>query len=373
MRRSVSEFDWNALPSVTKVDRAAFRNAMGTIDHYVDGARFVGELARLSTDLVVGPPRAAHKNAWLPNAIAVRLSATDVLGISPGAILEVDTPFAVALVSRVLSRETTPFVRARVAPDALAGAWCAVLMHVLRGSSRHVGLVAFEAGPAERVSGAWIAHGISFAALTGVIVHADQTYPYRLLIGAHPQVPTRPFLREHLLRMGRMPLRLPLIGAEGTLTHEEFESIRVGDIWLPDVWHVEREGRSGRNGEELAGNPLVAAADFSYAWRAAITRPAEITLESVVAIESNMTMKPHDSNDALIAGLGSAPLSLRLELGSVELTAREWASLSPGSVLSTGLPIGTRVILRAGSVAVATGELVNVEGELGVRILERIT
>ncbi len=367
MKRVVSAFNWSALPSASKADRTALREARDIIVHYVDDARFVTELARVSPELAVQSPRVGTKNTWLPNAIAVRLSSTDVLGTAPGAILEIDTAFAVAIVSRLLSRDGVPFVRARVAPDALAGAWCAVLMRVLRGSSRNdAALVAFEAGPAERVTGAWLAHGIAHTALTGTLVHAEQTYPYRLLIGAHPQVPARPFQREHLKQMGRVPLRLPLVGAEGTLTRDEFDSIRVGDSWLPDVWHVERKGNT------IAGNPLVATPDFSYGWRATITRQTEVTLGDVTAIQSPMTTDPHDSSDALIAGLGSAPLSLRLELGSIELTAREWASLSPGAVLSTGLPIGTRVILRTGSVAVATGELVNVEGELGVRILERI-
>ena len=40
------------------------------------------------------------------------------------------------------------------------------------------------------------------------------------------------------------------------------------------------------------------------------------------------------------------------------------------AVIVTGAAIGTRVVLRAGKQAVAFGELVDVDGEVGVRILE---
>jgi flagellar motor switch/type III secretory pathway protein FliN len=298
----------------------------------------------------------------LPNAIAVRLCAADVLGSSPGAIVEIDAACAVAVVSRVLGHDPIALVRERFVPDALAGAWAAVLMRVLRASSRQTAVVAFEAGPAERVSSAWVTHGVAHTALVGSLTYEEQTYPYRVLIGPHPLKAASTFLRGDLMAMGGLPIRLPVVGAEGSLDREEFESLRIGDIWLPDIWHVTCAG-SG-----LEGNPLVATGDFSYAWRSTITRHDQLSIGP--AIEHIMT-HVQDSSDALIAGLASAPISLRLELGSVELTAREWATLAPGAVLATGLPLGTRVILRAGGMAVASGELVNVEGELGVRILER--
>ncbi len=363
MLQNVDAFPWESLPVVTRDAMGAFHRALETLVHYVDDSLFASEVARLLPELKVMPPRLANTGAVLPNAIAMRLCAADVLGASPGAIVEIDTACAVAMVSRLLLRDPVPFVRDRVAPDALAGAWAAVLMRVLRASSRQTAIVAFEAGPAERVSGSWIAHGVAHTVLVGSLTYADQMYPYRILIGPHPLVAASSFTRRDLLAMGGVPLRLAVVGAEGTLARDVFESLRAGDVWLPDIWHVTSTAN------RLEGNPLVATADFSYAWRSTLTRADQLSLGPVL---ENMMPPAHDSSDALIAGLGSAPISLRLELGSVELTAREWASLSAGAVLSTGLPIGARVVLRAGSVAVATGELVNVEGELGVRILERI-
>jgi flagellar motor switch/type III secretory pathway protein FliN len=64
------------------------------------------------------------------------------------------------------------------------------------------------------------------------------------------------------------------------------------------------------------------------------------------------------------------PLVVRVEIGTVTLLAREWAELQPGDVIETGRHLAEPVVLRVAGQEVAKGELVNVEGELGVRIRE---
>jgi len=63
------------------------------------------------------------------------------------------------------------------------------------------------------------------------------------------------------------------------------------------------------------------------------------------------------------------PIVLEVELARVELPVAELARLEPGSILT--LPVDRRglVTLRAGERAVARGELVDVEGAVGVRVL----
>ena len=68
---------------------------------------------------------------------------------------------------------------------------------------------------------------------------------------------------------------------------------------------------------------------------------------------------------------GEVPVVVRVEIGSVEMRAKEWAALGPGDVISLGRKIGEGVTLRVGGVTIARGELVDVEGEVGVRILGR--
>ena len=69
--------------------------------------------------------------------------------------------------------------------------------------------------------------------------------------------------------------------------------------------------------------------------------------------------------------LEDAPVVVRVELGSVEMKAREWAELAPGDVVALGRRVGDPAILRVGGVELAHGELVQVDGEYGVRIVSR--
>jgi flagellar motor switch protein FliM len=62
------------------------------------------------------------------------------------------------------------------------------------------------------------------------------------------------------------------------------------------------------------------------------------------------------------------PIVVRVELGSISMTAREWARLGPGDVIETSQRIAEPVVLRVAGREVARGELVNVDGQVGVRI-----
>jgi len=70
-----------------------------------------------------------------------------------------------------------------------------------------------------------------------------------------------------------------------------------------------------------------------------------------------------------LAAVTDAPLELSIEIARFTLPLGEIAKLTSGDVLLTGKPIGEHVTLRAGTVAIATGELVNVDGSIGVRIV----
>ncbi len=76
-----------------------------------------------------------------------------------------------------------------------------------------------------------------------------------------------------------------------------------------------------------------------------------------------------DDAAATLEALEDAPVVVRVEIGVVEMKASAWADLAPGDVVTLGRKIGDPVVLRAGGVAVARGELVVVDGECGVRIL----
>jgi hypothetical protein len=65
-------------------------------------------------------------------------------------------------------------------------------------------------------------------------------------------------------------------------------------------------------------------------------------------------------------------IPLAIVAGDVTMSARALLELTPGQVLSLGRTLGGPVELRAGARTLARGELVEIEGELGVRITELV-
>jgi type III secretion system YscQ/HrcQ family protein len=68
--------------------------------------------------------------------------------------------------------------------------------------------------------------------------------------------------------------------------------------------------------------------------------------------------------------LRELPVQITCEIGRITLSAREVLELRPGSVLPVGRPLAGPVDLTAGGRVIARGELVDVEGEIGVRVTE---
>jgi type III secretion protein Q len=66
----------------------------------------------------------------------------------------------------------------------------------------------------------------------------------------------------------------------------------------------------------------------------------------------------------------SYPLTLAVELGRVTLTLGELARIAPGAALPLDLRKDGTVVLRAGERAIARGQLIEIDGALGVRVAE---
>jgi type III secretion protein Q len=81
-------------------------------------------------------------------------------------------------------------------------------------------------------------------------------------------------------------------------------------------------------------------------------------------------MQDTNGTATIVDRTGDAPVEVTVELARFTLPLEELGRLSPGEVVVTGRTIGERVVLRAGDRALATGELVDVDGEVGVRVLE---
>jgi flagellar motor switch/type III secretory pathway protein FliN len=93
--------------------------------------------------------------------------------------------------------------------------------------------------------------------------------------------------------------------------------------------------------------------------------------DTLCVVEAEMSGPEEES--AVVRAVGDIPVVVKVEMGEARMAARDWASLTRGDVVALGRRVGDGVILRVGGVAVARGELVEIEGEIGVRISERIT
>jgi type III secretion system YscQ/HrcQ family protein len=76
------------------------------------------------------------------------------------------------------------------------------------------------------------------------------------------------------------------------------------------------------------------------------------------------------ATDALLRELS---VEVACEVGRVQMSAREVCELQPGAVLPVGRPLRGPVDLTVGGRLIGRGELVDVEGELGVRVTELAT
>lgn len=96
------------------------------------------------------------------------------------------------------------------------------------------------------------------------------------------------------------------------------------------------------------------------------------------SIEAGLDESPREGTRAMqdegvtetMDRVGDAPVFIAVELARFRLSVEELSKVRPGEVLGTGAKLGEQVALRVGDKIVARGELVDVEGEVGVQITE---
>lgn len=106
------------------------------------------------------------------------------------------------------------------------------------------------------------------------------------------------------------------------------------------------------------------------------TTQENLGAESVVGDTVAPTQPPADLNPAVGQALGNlsqVELDVTVELGAADLTMRELMELTPGSVVRVGTQIGEPFSILVNGRVAAKGDLVVVNGRLGVRIRELIS
>ncbi|MFC1705335.1 FliM/FliN family flagellar motor switch protein [Planctomycetota bacterium] len=181
-------------------------------------------------------------------------------------------------------------------------------------------------------------------------------------------------------------VRLEFSCRVGTMqvSQSELRSLEVGAICFPDELSLRLTGDAvegevdltpvlGGGGARLRGR----LAEFGLAVRVEVTdietgvgeRP-EIDQHEVSMSSQDQGAQAAEQVGEGAAMLEDVPMPLVIELGRLHVTVRDMAGLRPGQVLELGRSADDPVHLVIEGHIVGTGKLVNVEGEIGIQILE---
>jgi type III secretion system YscQ/HrcQ family protein len=166
-------------------------------------------------------------------------------------------------------------------------------------------------------------------------------------------------LLERRGRLGDATVFLRLELGRTSIKRADFAQLAAGDVVLFDRIGV-RDPRGGPVALRLGRGGFVARLDGEAL---TIRDPFRLNLGATIMDE---TSSPTGADQLL----GELPVEVVCELGRVTMSGRELLELRPGAVIPVGRPLAGPVDLTVGGRVVARGELVDVEGEIGVRITQ---
>jgi len=166
------------------------------------------------------------------------------------------------------------------------------------------------------------------------------------------------------LQAGGLPFSLSIELTRTVITADEWSRARTGDAVVFD----------DEAGDDVARGPRslrVVCGDFAAP--ATLTAPGAVRLTGgfapIVPMPSERNpMANQPDRDITTTVLAAAPIEVVAELGRVTMRADEVGALQAGAVISLPAQAAGRVELRIGERLWAHGELVDVDGQLGVRL-----
>lgn len=190
----------------------------------------------------------------------------------------------------------------------------------------------------------------------------------------------RAYVPERLAQQ-RAPLRVParsladlpvtLIAYAGStcLALRTARALELGDVIIMDETGLSYEREQWR-GSVSAGLPGSRDRLQSTICEAGL-RIESMTDKKELGMSTGQIDKPADATGTPTAAFSSdTPIELQVEIARFSLSLGELQRLQKGDVLLTGRRIGERVSVTVSGQTLAAGELVDVEGEVGVRILD---
>jgi flagellar motor switch protein FliN/FliY len=373
---TVSPFPFSSLEAMSRAEADAAARLRRVARAYVRVDALAGALSDLTgerVEILVRKIRRADGRAQ-DDAVGVMLAAPEDRSPGRRALVDLEGALAAALVARALERRAPRITDpARAASPSVAGATAAVVAAAVRRSHAGAPLRVIAAGPANALARDLAStHPDATTAWLTILVGAD-AYEARVTVpdaAALAPVPSAPDLRAALRAMGDAALALPLVVATALAARREIEALATGDAFVPGSFAL----ALGRGGA-LHGRVALVAPAAEKGLGADLAEDGRLVVRDLV--ESHPLSPREDPMEAstrstdTVEVLEDVPVVVRVELGTVEMKAREWADLSAGDVVTLGRKLGDHAVLRVGGVEVARGELVVVDGEYAVRIVAR--
>jgi len=171
-------------------------------------------------------------------------------------------------------------------------------------------------------------------------------------------------------------VRMNLHIGHATLPFDSLRSLREADVVLLEACALR---------ERL----ITLSIGPSHSWLARLDNQRLIILEGpskIMNLAQNAAASPLDSDEAPLEDFGSfdmenveptslesLPVTLTFDIGQRQMTVAEAFKLSAGTVLDLGRPVGRAVHIRSGGVRIGEGELVEIDGRVGVSIVRLVS
>jgi flagellar motor switch/type III secretory pathway protein FliN len=346
-------YPWTALE---RVPRKALRR-LGELREHAANLRLDEVAAALET--LVGA-RVRMTLATLHIGAPPQMLTEVTLGVGDGSVtLGAEPGLVTTLLERIFARPLgLARPNAELEPSVL-GAFAALAVEVAR-----------------RVSSEPITLGAPLGARDGVLcalvhVFIDERAFTAYALAALRPAPTAGVTRPDPAALGDLPLAVPLVVAISLARPDELRRLAPGAAFMPGERAWVNVAGAGRGVLVAATAERGVAVELPPDGRL-VLRGDEVELSSDAAdsTEDDAMSDADDLNQTLVDAALEAPVVVRVELGAVSMTAAAWAKLRPGDVIETGRRVAEPVILRVAGRVVARGELVDVEGEVGVRVRE---
>lgn len=367
----IRPFPWASLDSLTRDQASSLRAARRWAARYLrlsELENVLGALLGTGVRIRVRRTESASGARAFGAGYGVLMAGDEAHG---EALLQVESALATAVVARVIDRTPAAFHKKAPESAAMAGAFAAVIGTAARRAHATAVLRVTDAGSAEELQTHLSTNPQGGAAIVLTVTVADDAYTARILVSHRMllDAPEPTWAREALFALGTTPLSLPVVAAAFEATTLELASLEPGDALLPPTWPLTRASTGGG----WAGTLLLAAPSGAIGITSVLSDDGRLVLggdpQALFVREAEMVEL---DESALVTAIGDVPILVRVEIGEACMAARDWATLQQGDVIALGRRIGEQVVLRVGGVPVATGELVEVEGDVGVRILDRL-